>query len=57
MPDPLIVTKVSSPMLQQLLVSRTKVLRWLRERFPDAHLLAPNWRNECRPQLNPNKLD
>lgn len=40
MPDPLLVTKISLPIMRQSLVSREKVLRQLSEGVQDGHLLT-----------------
>jgi len=40
MPDPLLVTKVSLPILRHILVPRKKVLRQLSEGVQDGHLLT-----------------
>jgi LuxR family maltose regulon positive regulatory protein len=40
MPDPLLMTKVSLPILRQLLVPRRKVLGQLRDGLRDEHLLT-----------------
>src|SRR5512147_1724148 len=40
MPDPLLATKISLPILRHLLVPRKKVLRQLSEGVQDGHLLT-----------------
>src|SRR6266508_603018 len=40
MPDPLLVTKISLPILRHILVPRKKVLRQLSEGIQDGHLLT-----------------
>jgi LuxR family maltose regulon positive regulatory protein len=40
MPDPLLVTKISLPILRHILVPRKKVLRQLSEGIRDGHLLT-----------------